>query len=132
MNTLKPLSSNPATLKRQPSGSFKPVSAIGAQRQTLAVDKVASINRIIDAYPKTTGAVLLGSLGATIGANYGYDHADKAHKLRDALIGAAAVGSVGAGSGAITAQHLHNTVQTLKRLKASKDWRGLHDWQLQR
>lgn len=42
MQFLKPLSSNPKTLKRQPSGSFQPVSAIGASRQEIGVDKMAS------------------------------------------------------------------------------------------
>ena len=40
-NNVKPFSSNPTTLKRQPTGSWKPVSAVGASRQTLGVDKIA-------------------------------------------------------------------------------------------
>jgi hypothetical protein len=40
-NNTKPFSDNPKTLKRQPVGSWKPVTAIGAARQTLGVDKIA-------------------------------------------------------------------------------------------
>lgn len=35
------LADNPKTLKRQPTGSWKPVSAIGTERQSLGVDKLA-------------------------------------------------------------------------------------------
>ena len=41
MNILKPFASNPKTLKRQPTGSFKPISALGAGRQEIGVDKLA-------------------------------------------------------------------------------------------
>ncbi len=44
IDSTKAFADNPKTLKRQPTGSWKPVSAIGASRQTLGVDKVASTN----------------------------------------------------------------------------------------
>ena len=47
MNTNKPFADNPNTLKRQPAGSWKPVSAIGAARQTIGVDKLGSKADII-------------------------------------------------------------------------------------
>ena len=53
MNTNKPLADNPNTLKRQPTGSWKPVSAIGAARQTIGVDKMASkVDIIMDKVAK--------------------------------------------------------------------------------
>lgn len=37
-----PFSSNPRTLKRQPTHSFKAVSAVGAARQSNSIDKLGS------------------------------------------------------------------------------------------
>jgi hypothetical protein len=37
-----PFSSNPRTLKRQPTHSFKAISAIGAARQSNSIDKLGS------------------------------------------------------------------------------------------
>jgi hypothetical protein len=37
------LADDPKTLKRQPTGSWKPVTAIGAARQTIGVDKMGSV-----------------------------------------------------------------------------------------
>lgn len=42
IDSTKAFADNPKTLKRQPTGSWKPISAVGAARQTIAVDKLAS------------------------------------------------------------------------------------------
>ena len=43
IDSTKAFADNPKTLKRQPTGSWKPVSAIGASRQTTGVDKMGSV-----------------------------------------------------------------------------------------
>jgi len=67
----KLFANDPKTLKRQPTGSWKPVSAIGAARQTLGVDKMGSakadaVMKKIEGW-KTTSALAGGVIGAGVG-----------------------------------------------------------------
>ena len=105
IDSTKPLADNPKTLKRQPTGSWKPVSAVGAARQTLGVDKMASkVDIIMDKVAKVLSTAAREHIskknfaipskknkGNPAGEG-GYPIPDKAH-ARNALARVSAFGS---------------------------------------